>query len=312
MKNVFFLVALFASTLYANCFTVGAEWLYWRADQSEMTIASDVASFNTNALFESSVIKPDFGYDSGYRLFADYALSCDWTWGASFTHAPSHQGGGAVNDPNSTTDLIAFNVALFPIFTTYNDSSVFLSNIALEWDLDLYYLDTFLKRHYCPCASVHLEPYFGARGFWMRQTFSTSGTNPTAQATLASEFKEKFYGGGLLGGLWGQWDLGCFGLSVLGKFGGSLVFSRVHTALAVDADLAGTPLDLRADDNSYKSHPSLETFIGLQYSRCLCGYGIELHAGWENQLFFQTNNFTVTSDGNLTLQGLTLGGSINF
>jgi hypothetical protein len=145
----------------------------------------------------------------------------------------------------------------------------------------------------------------------MKQDIRMNGNSPNSEvgpASLTAVFSEKFFGAGLLAGIRACWQLKC-GFSFVGKFAGSLIYSSVHN----DFNIQAVPPTQLLDKNKYKkSHSSIDSFIGLQYLKTFCQFSAEAHIGWENHLFFHTNQFTVTANGNLTLQGLTLGGSLIF
>ncbi|MFZ0566093.1 MAG: hypothetical protein WAM28_07910, partial [Chlamydiales bacterium] len=107
------------------------------------------------------------------------------------------------------------------------------------------------------------------------------------------------------------WLLKC-GFSFVANFGGSLIYSSLHNDSNIRAEILGSTLRLLSKNNFHKSHPTIDSFIGLEYLNTFCRFGVEAHIGWENHLFFHTNQFSLTTNGNLTSQGLTLGGSIIF
>lgn len=297
-----------------NTLIVGAEWLYWKAEQSQMEIASNVTSTNSGTLVNASSIIPKFKYSNGYRLCADCLINDCWTIGTSFVHLPSQSSASASNDPALlATNFIPFNVNLYPIFTAFSQSGIFLSNFDVHWSLNLYYLDTYIRRTLCFCNCITLEPYLGARVMRMKQDINMSGNSPNAAggpASLTASFSEKFYGAGLLAGINACWQLGC-GFSFVAKFGSSLIYSSIHNDFNIQAEQNG-PLQIINKNKHHKAHPSIDSFIGIQYLRAFCKIAAEVHVGWENHLFFHTNQFSLTTNGNLSLQGLTLGGSLIF
>ena len=70
-------------------FDVGAEWLYWRADQNDM----NYAIHNTSVVESDTLIdtfrdpsRTKFTGDNGYRIFAGYqTCDCNWKVGALYT-----------------------------------------------------------------------------------------------------------------------------------------------------------------------------------------------------------------------------------
>ena len=301
----------YSNTSCAKRFKLGGEWLYWQADQSQMEIGANVSATNGGATVNSSTIIPEFEYSNGYRFYLDYLLDDCWSVGAIFTHLPSNPSASASNDPASlSTNFIAFNDNLYPLFSAFAQSGIFFSSLDMQWDLNLYYLDSYIKRTFCFCHNVTIEPYLGLRGFWMKQAIQINADSPNAQGgatTLTANLLERFYGVGLLAGVDINWQLRS-GISFVGKFGSSLVYSSAND----DFNIQSTQLQITNKNKYKKAHPSIDTFIGLRYLKSFCRFTTEAHIGWENHLFLHTNQFSVATNGNLSVQGLTLGGSITF
>lgn len=287
-------------------FEVGADWLYWEAQQSQMELATKVTTSGT--LTNSSPVFPDFQYTSGYRVNIGYHLNACWTLRAALTHLPSSASTSSVAGPQPDNS-ISLNSTLYPIYTIFTQGGTTFSSLDLNWSLDTYYLDAYVNYAFCPCRLISLEPYLGLRGFWMKQKLEASGFSVADGATFTSSAKEKFNGGGLIGGFKGSCELD-WGFSLIGRFGASLVYSKIDTDIEMQSPPAN--IQINGSDLFYKSHPTVDSFIGIQYSaNCSC-FSCEAHIGWENHIFFHTNQFTLTANGNLTLQGLTLGGSVCF
>ncbi|MFZ0565395.1 MAG: Lpg1974 family pore-forming outer membrane protein, partial [Chlamydiales bacterium] len=194
MKNLFFLIIIFnltLSSLLAQSYTcvdseicqngllLGAEWLYWKAEQSQMEIAADVEGRNGGTLIASRVVIPDFNYSSGYKVYADYILNDCWAIGTVFTHLPSQPYVSASHNPASIdTNFIAFNVDLYPLFTLFEQQH--FSSIDIQWKLNLYYADLYIRRTLCFCNCFTINPYIGGRGFWMKQNIHTNASSPNA------------------------------------------------------------------------------------------------------------------------------------
>lgn len=147
----------------------------------------------------------------------------------------------------------------------------------------------------------------------MKQDVNMSGNSPNAAggpASMTASFSEKFCGGGLLAGINARWQLRR-GFSVVAKFGSSLIYSSIHSDFDFQSE-QNDSLQIINKNKYYKAHPSIDSFFGVQYLHAFRKLSAEAHVGWENHLFFHTNQFSLTTDGNLSLQGLTLGGSLIF
>lgn len=342
IRNIFIAAVLVSAPLFAQntissysngrCWydrlEVGADWLYWKAPQEQMEMAVGVSSSGDDAsqVIQSNPITYDFDYNSGYRVYLNYELDNCWSFSAALTHAPSQASVGAFTDPtNVQSNFIVLNSNTFPIFTPINSSgSNYINSFNSTWNLDLYYLDLDIGKSFSPCNCLELGAYLGVRGYWMKQSIDLTAniininSEVTTQLLLVSNFNEKFYGAGLQGGVNGFWKVGC-GFSLIGQFGVSLLYSRAdinqHLSDVIVSSIGSPPpatIALSTGTALYTSIPTMDSLICLQYDTSLCNYGLEFHIGWENHLIFHINQLGLLEAGNLTMQGLTLGGSIRF
>ena len=298
--------------VYGNCwyqgFEWGAEWLYWKAEQGQMELASSIQQGANSQT--SSVLRPRFTEENGYRIYVDYEITSCWVFEASYTHAPSHASVSRAILPDFiATEFISLNTINLPILSPLATAT--LSNFEATWDLDIDYFDLDFGRPFSMCNRIEINPHIGFRGFWMRQKLYVQGTDPTSGLIFNAKLQDQFRGFGLEGGITGTWYLGC-GFSVLGNIGGSLLYNHVKQTQSAFRSLLPAPTTTRFKDKLHKQLASVETFLGLQYSYCYCGTYLELHFGWENHLIFNTNQFASNEAGNLSLQGITIGGRISF
>jgi hypothetical protein len=305
-----------------NRLEAGADWIYWRASQEEMDIAA--RNIVSGVSINSTPLIPDFSYKSGYKVYLTYDLGCDWTFYAGLTHLPSNASVSGFIDPAVAVaggGEIALDSVSFPILLaiTDTDTAQLINSVDASWDESLYYLDLDIGRSFFSCRWLELGSYFGLRGMWMKQTLDLDAVTPNFQGEAGSvaffflDEQEKIRGVGLQGGMNGYWRIGC-GFSLIGQFGGSLLYSRMHVngALNLVNTVGVTPTNINFKETLHKSIATVDTSILLQYATCFCGHGVELHIGWENHLFFHTNFFGLSESGNLTVEGLTLGGSLRF
>ena len=62
-----------------NRFHVGADGLYWKMQEESLKAASFIDDF-PNPVFKSVktyTVEPHFNYESGFRLYAGYAMPCN-------------------------------------------------------------------------------------------------------------------------------------------------------------------------------------------------------------------------------------------
>lgn len=296
-------------------FEVGGEWLYWRADQDSM----NYASHNTSAvdpaeptIFDSkrSSVRPKFAAKSGYRVFASYE-TCDTNWkvGVTYTHAPSKASSSA-NSPTPLTgsdfiQVLPINFALLNplVLTSFSETQA-------RWNLKINYIDIDLQRNFSVCQNLEIAPHVGFRSLWIDQSFHWSGVDSNGLAPSGAA-KLKFDGYGVEGGLLGAWNVG-FGFSIIGNIGGSLLYSRVHSHGVLNYSVGDFQVIDRYSDIVHRATPTFDSFLGIQYKTSVCDYTFAARVGWENHVFFNVSQFSLSKAENLSMQGLTLGGSVGF
>lgn len=302
------------NSMYDCCenFTVGADYLYWKTEQTGLIVANETTVTNSGNTFTSKPIRPSFKYDSGYRIFADYTTSDSlWKYCLTFTHAPSTAKSSFSSD--EFTEFATVFPVNIPLLTILSGTS--LNGLDTKWKSCLNYLDFDVSRKFNVCQNLEIAPHMGVRVMWMHQRLNIDMTFVPDIGPLVSfnsVLRSNFTAVGLEGGLKGTWKM-CDDLSFIGHIGGSLLYSNFHTC----GDLANVTVGATPYTNSYKnsSHravPTFDSFIGLQYTPCLWGYSANVHVGWEQHVLFQTNDFSLSDTGSTTLQGLTVGAGFNF
>lgn len=292
-----------------GAYFVGADWLYWKTEQTKMEFGAvvDIVDNGGEVDVTSNVLRPKFGTESGYRVFAGYeACDRDWIVTASFTHAPSKASVMETENPLVSGDFISIFNTNFPILSALIDTP--LNSISANWDVATDYFDLDIARNYCVCSWITVSPHIGLRALWSNQKFDVRGANTDIQ--FGGQLKERIKGIGVEGGFWGEADCGC-GFSLLGHIGGSVLYSDFtnHGKLRVTN---GTNIKIQYKDTIQLALSMVDTFIGVRYGRCICNRMVDFHIGWEQHLILDTNQYSINGGGNMTMQGLTLGGSVAF
>lgn len=297
----------------SNCgtFSVGGDWLYWKVEQQKMHVGDNViftTEGSTSFLVDSNILTPKFKTTSGYRVFADYLSPCnDWKASVIYAHIPTNASVNHVGNPADST----FN------FVTLIDTNFYLldgvagtafNSVNARWNANINYFDFDLERRFCVCNSVDIKPHIGIRGLWINQTVKIGGSNTLV---FTSTMKSRLKGIGLEGGLWGSWNMGC-GFSIIGHIGGSLLYAQSRNSGSLDAVSGGITTTLNYSEKNKLSLPTVDSFIGLVYSRHCFNRLFKVQVGWENCIIFSTNQFSNSGNENMTMQGLTLGGSVSF
>lgn len=313
------------STFCDGKITVGADWLYWKVTEDNLSVGSIATETLTDDTLplevQGSYLNQNFKWESGFRLNLGYELPCGcWGIDVIYTYMPGHS-----QSPTFTTTDLAFNqfnpdLVDFPILSIFNPNGRLLppTTVRAKWNLAANNIDVDLARTVCFGDCLKLRPHIGFRTTWFNQklrytAFTIIPTTPLQQSFFA-KFSEKFTGCGVEGGLWGEWDVGGCGLSVIGHFGGSILYSkfRVHqrAIAANETVLPGVLTDVGGSATLHHATPTLDYFLGLQYDASLWDLSFAMHAGWEQHILFDVNK--LARDGNLSAQGLTLGLELGF
>lgn len=328
---------------YSNCnnccewsccdgkFVVGADWLYWKTEQDlDVGTIVSFSDFDNNVetgfAISGDVKTLNNQYDSGFRVYAGYELPCDcWDIGVAYTYMPTN---AKVSTFVNEEPLLAFSSEFVTDITDLQAIALEQSELlqsfdtfAAKWNNNISWLDIDLGRTICMCECFKFRPHAGFRAAWMDQKYRTFGVQTFGayeNNIFATRIKQTFNGYGLEGGLWGEWELGGCGLSVIGHVGGSLLAAKfkveekslVTQQFGVD-DFSFFPIKER--NSFWTATPTFDYFLGLRYEDCFCDMTFSAHIGWEQHLFFNMNRlFDGCGCGNLSTQGLTLGLDVGF
>lgn len=300
-------------------FIVGADWLYWKQEQSNMDIAL-IENLETGVLStsDSRFIHPKHEFNNGFRVYAGYAFPNNgWDLTVSYFNLPNHSKRRL--ETELATESIFFNFLQFPVSLPPN---VGFSSLRTKWDSNLQNIDVDIARTITFGECFSLRPHIGCRATWMNQKyhffadFIPDILVPVGSDVLAGRIKEKFEGVGVEGGLWAAWDFGC-GFSLVGHVGGSLLYTRFHThehSTAFTVVPGGTDVTFFEGHNHrhfFLGTPSMDYFVGFRYASDFCDTELSAYVGWEQHVFFDVNQLALNS-GNLYTQGLTLGVGVAF
>lgn len=302
----------FTNECCSGTFSVGGDWLYWKSEEAHLEYAAivDISGTAEEQIISSKVQRPKFTYDNGYRIFADY-VTCDQVWKirAAYTHVPT----SAKNsfDATSTVSMNFANIfkSNFPIFTAISDAT--FQQLDSKWNSALNYFDFDISRQISVCDSFQFMPHIGLRGLWLDQTFRLNGI---AEEVLFfnSKLSEKIGAFGLEGGIKAIWNI-WKGFSIVADVGGSVLYARFkNSGILVAEGFIITATAIEYATKVTNGIAMFDAFIGLQYETNVSNFGINVRAGWEEHIIFNSNQFSLSTSGNMTLQGLTLGGAISF
>ena len=269
-----------------NLFVFG-EYLYWTANESGLYFAQTGSGHATGAFppdgsinFNGSIkrIHPD--WESGVRLGAGlnfpkegYDVSFYWTWFATEGNASASSSSGSI-------------IPLWaePGFATFADAF----SAKGTWNMDLNVLDMEWGRSSWFGGHLSLRPFFGLRGAWIDQALKNQFVYDTAPIVTSQLHSSSNYrGAGLRAGLDTRFALPC-GFAVYGLGSGSMLYGKTNAGLHIDE--SGSTLAATKDD-FWNVVSSLQLGLGLGWDTHFAKdrLHIELHVGWEQNIWFNIN-----------------------
>lgn len=292
-------------------FFVGGEWLYWKAIQDKLGPSFVLVDRSEDPFIDRKAIRPNFNYTSGFRVTAGYVAPCqEWDANISYLYLPSHATIGPV--VAGTDEVITFDADQVLVSEVGTVSSIFS-----KWDLTLSQIDVEFGKNFNYCNCFNVRPFFGFRALWGDQKILAEETDLDGilDGALAVEgYKQKCNAYGIEGGVGAELKI-AYGFSLVARGGGSLLYAKysIHEDFALFSSSDAVIAEGVGTDSLWTGLPTLEYFLGLRYVNSFCGVGVSAHVGWEQHVFFNANRLKLSGgDGNLFLQGLTLGVGVEF
>lgn len=316
-------------------FKIGGEWRLNQVKEDGLYIGSlnTMGTVPTNLV---EIIQPNnihsFGdRTSGYRAYAAYEFPCcAWELGAIYTYTQANAQTGKVV-PGAGQTLTSFYT---------QGSSNPLSLLQGKWNSNLNQLDIDFSRGLIFGKCFGMRPHIGVRVAWGDQNYHVNAQFvaplvvassmpfflPIGTANVADHLRQKFHGCGIEGRLDSTWDVG-YGLSIVGYFGGSVLYSRIDVdnrqlassvPIMPSDDVSTAPALLSENldkDRLYTAIPTVEYFVGLEYEAEFCEFEIAAYVGWEQQVYFNLNHFTTYVSkgfGNYSVSSVIVGAEVGF
>ena len=258
------------------------------------------------------------GFQFGFLLNTPYDK---WSLGAEYLwfRSHSHSSGSAHGD----------NFYVSPFFN--NGLVTGVSSFNASWKLGIDMIDLYLVRPFYASLKWTVEPSFGLRAGWIRQSFHIA-TQPAIGDDYGAYPQESALGSnawmiGPRGGLQSNWLLG-FGFSFFGDLSASLLYTRYPTIAFHASNGSGVPDDKIssiANINGYSTlSPNIDTGLGVKWGSYFSGqnYYFDLSAAYnfsvyfgQNQPFYLNSILEVvpgSAAGNLYLHGVSISTSLLF
>jgi hypothetical protein len=304
---------------------LSGEWLYWKAREEGMEYAAQ--GFIANRSPGEQKIRerlhgfnPD--YQSGYRIELDVILPydqwdvrCTWTRYNQTAHSKVPQKEGKV---------------VWPLFLDSVTVIYQADSASARWNLNFNTFDLELGRSFFVGKHLSLRPFVGFEGAWIEQKLHIAAVNfeslprPFSTPLLSENNYNNFQGYGLRTGIDSKWPL-FYGMSLFANLSYSILSSVFHVSqFQKNAD---SPRGHIKDRISFASQNfQMSGGITWEYLFCNERFSLDIHAGWEQQVWLDQNqlnilyggNFgpsvgrTFNQQGNLTLSGWLIGARFGF
>jgi hypothetical protein len=322
---------------------LGVDYILWVISQEGL----DVAINNLSAVPSATVAyeaspgvgtsySPKFRPRNGFKVHADVVLAdyedvdlfLEYIW--LDRSAPNFS---ATTNPELTYPQLSIGPIVRPGAGTTSELNSLSTNYKFEYNV----LDFEIGRLSSIARNIFsARPFWGIRGTWQTANWNTSyvGTGYdedyiTAQTRSFVNIEQKTSGAGVRGGL----DLG-FNLTPKNNFvqnlilTGSFSMSGIYSSSSISLT-SGEVLPTRVtqvyqntQQKIYRIVPVLDLSVGLGWNYTFGGdskdrYNVEIHAAWDTQSWINFGQFTLNSlynsgSQNMTVQGLTVGGSFFF
>lgn len=302
-----------------------ADLLIWQAHENGLSTAVKAQSPQpaASALYRSSVKNMEFDWDPGFRLGLGWNTPHDgWDLGVNWTWFQTK----AKQNVNVNSDHILLSTDTYPLAQAGIDGYRSLSS---NWRLHLNLLDLNLGREFFVSKWMTLRPFVGLRSGWIFQNMNETygeATPVVSQTGTYMKRKCNFWGIGPRAGLDTQWGLG-YGFSLFGNASAALLYGFYESTNYQTQVFSGSSNDAVSNTNSVRVGRAItELSLGVRWDTMFgddrCHFGIQ--AGWENLMFFGQNQFShfigtsnnagsyVSNQGDLTIQGWTLSGRLDF
>jgi hypothetical protein len=296
---------------------VTGEVLFWKASEDQLSYAT--TSSDRSTIRHGHVQSPHFSWDWGFRVGFGYNMPHDhWDLYANYTHFHTHAHGSSSTSTG----------AVYPNWQApFGDSAGgYATQATANWRLHLDLADLELGKALLVGRWLSIRPFIGVRGAWIYQKYEIDykgGTAVPAGDEDQINMQNNCWGVGVRTGIDTLWGLGK-GISIFGDGAISLLSGHFNIHQKEQLEEAGTTIV------NISSHPTnaitiAELSMGLQYDRFFkknrYHFGVKL--GYEFNYFFDQNQWIrflnsdnpgviSSNNGNLSLQGVTLGFRFDF
>ncbi|MBS0603561.1 MAG: hypothetical protein JSS60_00835 [Verrucomicrobia bacterium] len=322
-------------------FYMGADFIYWKAEEEGLEYAVDGLLYNGPAVFNSEPSKgkihtPHFEWEPGFKVQIGYC-SDEWAWDTFLNWTWLHSDAeGKAKGPNAFNNKTVYSI-WNPVYYYFGVSK----SIESDWELHYNTLDWMLARAFCIGKHFSLKPMAGVRAAWIDQDYNLDYHGvayPGAEMHIRND--GDFKGAGVMGGISASWYFTRH-FSFFGDAAFSLIYGHteatVKVARTIGSTIDQTVVHFESELNSIK--PEIEAGLGFRYETDVIRkrYHLALDVKWEYLNWFDMNPFLIPltgtsptqqtmpatipvewsgsyghTRGNLGMMGLTVGAKFTF
>lgn len=300
---------------------LNVDYLYWTAREDGLEYAYDgnqpsPGNTSSPSASKGKVYYPHSDWQSGYKIgLAAYTAYDGWDLSGEYTwYKLSTQGHIQAGVPSTLKRT-------WQISAPANQLSSYITFATNHWSLDFNSFDLLMRRRFYLSPKFLVQAKVGLKGTWQKQSYlvnyDVTGNYPSANLKMI----QKTDGAGIEAGCFLQWYI-TKPVSVVGNLNVSTLWlkAKVHRIDTCENSQGNEITTLNTEQEVSYAAPVIETFLGLSFESSVYKNKIQaiFQAGYEFQVWFDANQFTRTivdangSIGNLSLQGLTLRGIIEF
>jgi hypothetical protein len=290
--------------------------LYWTAYEEGLGF-TDKSSYilTTDNFTNTSLIKPDFHWEYGFRLQGGYTPPCSsWTYKLGWTYLASKATGQHNVDSNAPSFL-----GIFPIWSMSPNilEGDYVSTSKMRWYLHTNLIDFVSQYSFNFFECLKVCPLLGIRCAILNQKLHTEYSGGTFASGVCDDImRNRFVGVGPRLGADATWNMG-WGFSLYGLVAGTPMYGWYHISHKdeyLEAEL------FKRVSNVNQLAVSVDGQIGLQWKgKVLKNWpAFNVMLSWEEHVFFNQNRLYrgeydfFKKDRDLILQGITLSVSFCF
>lgn len=254
------------------------------------------------------------GFKAGVTVYFDHD---EWTFFAEYTRLINNNPLTSFANDNLNDEILGFYVG--EVLNAWGHTA---SSGTGQWNLHFNNIILEMGRNTLLSHRFAVKPYVGLQGSWQDQDLNVSYLySITAILDNVVDMAQKFSG---IGPRMGS-EMEYFFTDELGLFGHyafAMLWSNFQMTSLNQQRVAFSGEDFQYNNSFISQYrqvaPVMDMSLGVRYSHFFCEnlFRIMLQAGWELQVWFGQNQFNNAfqngSKGDLTLQGLTARGQIDF